>query len=177
MKFNRCEYEAPNLGRTNSVQWPRLGTDCLGKPSAQRTGELWSAARWTWAKSVPSLQRRPTASWVGWFYRLCRSREEVIPVYSTHFRPHQVLASPQYKKDVDKLEQIQQRPTFCWRLEHHALGGNRPCSSQGRGGFGGCLVTACKYLRGLYMGNGARLFIVVHGGKARHNKQRVSHGV
>ena len=52
-----------------------------------------------------------------------RSRQEVIPIYSTHFRPHPVLASPQYKKDVDKLEQIQWRAIFCWRLEHHVLGG------------------------------------------------------
>lgn len=52
-----------------------------------------------------------------------RSREEIIPMYSTHFRPHPVLHSLHYRKDVDKLEQIQWRTTFCWGLDHHALGG------------------------------------------------------
>ena len=39
-----------------------------------------------------------------------RSREVILPLYSTLMRPHLELWGPQHKKDMDLLKQVQRRP-------------------------------------------------------------------
>lgn len=70
-------------------------------------------------KDVPSKRlrhaegiRQPTASWAVIRTQPGDQGRRLFPS----------LGLPQFKKDMDKMEQIQWRATFCWKLESHALG-------------------------------------------------------
>ena len=76
----------------------------------------------TWANNVCSQPRRPTISW-GYITSsvASRSREGILPLYSTPVRAHQEsciqLWSPQHNKDMELLEWVQTRPQKwfeCW---------------------------------------------------------------
>ncbi|KFQ16502.1 hypothetical protein N330_13907, partial [Leptosomus discolor] len=185
VKFNKAKYKVLFLGRGNLKQRYRLGNKWVeSSPGEKDLGVLVDDKMNMSQQCVLAAQKVNCT--LGCIKRTVasRSREGILPLYSALMRPHLEhciqLGSPQHKKDMELLEQVQRRTTKMVRGLEHLSYEDRlrdlGLFSLEKRRLWGDLLAAFQYLKGAYKKAGEGLFTKACSDRMRGNGWKLGEG-